>query len=94
MTVADLDAASDPGSGRTQIAWARRSMSLSAAAAAELKGKGACHIGLALPVDRALASLGLWLLEAGFEVSAFVSPGSARVADSPAARLTFGRQTK
>lgn len=63
-----------------QVDWARRSMPLSAAAAKALRPGEGKHIGLAQPIDRASASMGLWLLEAGFKVSVLsvlTPPGDA-----------------
>lgn len=59
--------------GKAQIAWARRFMPLSAAAMRSLAvGNGTvkeAHIGIALPLDPATASLAQRLMGAGLEVS-------------------------
>jgi len=64
-------------------------MPLSAAAAARF-GVGAgegCHIGIALPIDPTIASLGFWLVEAGFKVS-FLAENAEPNASNLLARLS------
>lgn len=55
--------------GAAQIEWVRRFMPLSAAAAAGLELEKGSHIGMALPLDPATASLAMWLMNAGFALS-------------------------
>ncbi|WP_298334546.1 hypothetical protein [uncultured Erythrobacter sp.] len=55
--------------GQARIDWARRSMPISAKAAGQLQAEVASHIGIAVPLDPATASMALWLIEAGFKVS-------------------------
>ena len=77
--------------GKAQIAWARRFMPLSAAAMRSLAvGDGAvkgAHIGIALPLDPATASLAQWLMGAGLKVSILAGLPAENRADLLARRF-------
>lgn len=69
MTGAEFTPLGNPELGRAKVNWARSSMPLSVSAIPQIRGANPCHIGIALPLNPALASLVLWLMDAGFEVS-------------------------
>jgi len=76
--------------GLARIEVARRSFPLSATALTALPGGEGRQIGLALPVDPALACLAKWLIKRGYAVSVLVGAAPQPVTDLIAALSEAG----